>query len=243
MTRALTVGALLLLASTAWAQKPTRVRISANFFKQLSESDVTDTISFSESLETASVTSRHAIAAGPGFDVNAGVTIVKNFGVFVGVSRFSKDGTGTIDGQIPHPFFFAQRRTLSGETPLTRDEFAVHVDAMILLPLKLRKFEVAVFAGPSFFSVGEDFVDEGVYADDYPYDSVTFSSAKLTRASKSAVGFNAGADVTYKLTRSLGVGGLIRASTAGVDLPNRDAKLVNVSAGGLQVGVGVRLRF
>ena len=58
-----------------------------------------------------------------------------------------------------------------------------------------------------------------------------------------AFGFSAGADFTYLLSNTLGVGGIVRYATASVDIPVPGQPSVPVRAGGLQVGAGLRLFF
>ena len=218
------------------------IRIAGGVLYQVSTSDVSDSASFSESLETTTFGARQTIPAGMGIDVSGGVTFARNFGFGVGLTSFSKTTDATITGQIPHPFFFNKPRSLEGTVALERQETAIHIDALYVVPINSR-LELMVFGGPTFFSVKQAFVEDLDYSDDYPYDSVTFNSATAESISKSKMGFNAGADVTYKLNTTVGVGGLVRFSTASIDFERDSGAPVNVSVGGLQVGGGIRLRF
>jgi hypothetical protein len=92
--------------------------------------------------------------------------------------------------------------------------------------------------GLSLFNVEKAFIADVTYTETYPYDSATFSEAVLRRESLSETGFHAGADATFKLGRSWGVGGLVRYSKASV--PFNDGSL---DVGGLQLGGGVRVIF
>jgi len=73
---------------------------------------------------------------------------------------------------------------------------------------------------------------------------VTSTSATTERAEKTKLGFNVGADVGYRLSHRVGVGGLVRYSRVSLSLPLAgSASGVSVDAGGLQVGGGVRFYF
>ena len=62
--------------------------------------------------------------------------------------------------------------------------------------------------------------------------------------SAAAVGFNAGVDLATYLTPTVGVGALVRFSRAIIDLTQPDGGgSLAVTAGGLHVGGGLRLRF
>jgi len=66
----------------------------------------------------------------------------------------------------------------------------------------------------------------------------------ITGVKKSPVGFNIGADVTYMLTHSMGVGLLLRFAHANpsLDVPNTPTP-IEVKVGGFQIGGGFRYRF
>ena len=98
-------------------------------------------------------------------------------------------------------------------------------------------------AGPSWFNVNQDLVTDVAYTELYPYDAAAFSSATVSRATKSKVGYNVSADVGLRLSRNVGVGGIVRFSRASLDLVAANATTAKVDAGGLQVGGGLRVFF
>src|SRR6185369_16469234 len=102
-----------------------------------------------------------------------------------------------IDARIPHPFFFNQPRSLSADqTGVNRQETGVHVELSWMIRLN-RRLNVTVQGGPSFVFVKQDIVTGLNYTDDYPHDSVAFTSSTLQSQSKHGTGFNAGIDVAY----------------------------------------------
>ena len=64
-----------------------------------------------------------------------------------------------ISGTVPHPFFFNRARAISGVTSGARQEMAVHVDAMWVVPIR-PKMTLAVFGGPSFYNVKQTVVSD-----------------------------------------------------------------------------------
>lgn len=67
--------------------------------------------------------------------------------VGIDVSWLSKTTAGAVSAQIPHPFFFNRSRTVSGDTPgLTRDETAVHLQALWMIPMR-RRWQLALAGG------------------------------------------------------------------------------------------------
>ena len=93
------------------------------------------------------------------------------------------------------------------------------------------------------------FGDERFNAVTRTYTAVV-SDPVIERKKASSWGYNAGADVSLRINRVLGIGTLVRYSraTASIDDPfqsalrDRDATQ-DVKVGGLQATVGVRLRF
>jgi hypothetical protein len=77
----------------------------------------------------------------------------------------------------------------------------------------------------------------------YPYDNGTITSANTTTDSRMAFGFSAGVDFTYFLSKTLGVGGIVRYVLAFADFPVTGQPSVPVRAGGLNLGGGLRVFF
>ena len=103
--------------------------------------------------------------------------------------------------------------------------------------------EVAVFGGPTFFSITQDLVTDVQFTQTYPFDTATYTGATTDRQSESKVGFNVGADVSFFFSGHVGVGWLARFSRATIDVPTQDGGAVAVESGGFQTGGGLRLRF
>ena len=176
-------------------------------------------------------------------DVSGGVRVAPYFALGVGMSRFMIEETAGVSAQIPHPIFFNRDRSISGASPpLTRRETAVHLQALVVVPVT-RSFTVTGFGGPTLFEVEQQLVTDVNFTHAYPYDTATFSSAVTSPQSADTVGFNVGADVAFYFTGNVGVGWLTRYSRAIVEVPSASGETLDIEVGGLHTAVGLRLRF
>ena len=98
-------------------------------------------------------------------------------------------------------------------------------------------------AGPSFFHVEQDVVNDIAYDHVFPFNEATFRNAIVARVKENAVGYNVGADFSWNFARRFGAGLLVRYSQASVDLRASERNSVSSDAGGLHTGVGLRVRF
>jgi len=228
-------------ASAQGASEP-RGFIVVNGSYQVQSHDFERTASLRANAEDASFRTEYEVKGGPAFDAAGGVRVSRRLAIGAGVSRFSRSTAATLNGSVPHPFFFNRPRPVAGDVAaLDRADLAVHVQARAIAPLGPR-MQLAVFGGPSFFHVTQDIVSTFTWADSYPFDTATFASATTVNATGSKVGFNAGAEVAYFFSRRMGVGGTVQFSGATVELDApRGAQ--DVKAGGTNVGGGLHLRF
>ncbi len=218
-----------------------KVFFSAGLLFQVNSNDFDDSSTFRRNAENGRLDTAYDVGGGLAFDVSGSYLVWKQLAVGVGLTLFSASTTTTINAQVPHPFFFNQPRTVTGEVDGDRSETAVHIQARWLIPVS-PKMLVTVFGGPSFFSVEQDIVSDLEFSESYPFDTATFTRAIAASQSESAVGVNIGGDVAYYFTPNVGVGGTVQYSGATVQMtvPSGTA---DVKAGGLQVGGGLRLRF
>ena len=243
MKQNLTAGALVIFlsaaavparAQTAWTDRG----YVSGWYQPTSRgfSDIVRPIDFAEA---SVIDTSYKTNAMPGFDAGGGVRVWRNLAVGPDVSRFSKNTGAAVSAQVPHPFFFNRARTVSGDASgLTRDETAVHVQAVWMLPLRDR-WQLALAGGPSWFAVGQDLVSDVTVTQTDPYDTATFASATSVHRTHSEIGLNAGADLSYRLRPHVGLGIGVTFSHASVPLDNS----VSVDAGGAHVGGDLRFRF
>lgn len=192
--------------------------------------------------ETGTVRTDHRIAPGPALDVTAGGRVYKSFGIGYAVTYAQQTETGSITADVPHPFYFNQFRVVTGQNGLKSQNIGLHLSAMYFVPAS-SSVQVVVFGGPSFFITHQEMVSAIDVSDSYPFDTAQFVSATVVREDASHLGYNAGVDVAKFFTKSVGIGGLVRYTRAKLDIPAPNGGTASENAGGVQAGVGVRLRF
>jgi hypothetical protein len=179
--------------------------------------------------------------ASPALDVGAWGHLTSRIGVGVSVTVRQQTADGTVTGESPHPFFFDQPRAITGDvSSIDTRETAVHIE--IVAPLRLGGLDISVFGGPSIINVRHSVLDTVAYADDYPYDTATFTSATTVPVQELGFGYNVGAEAGKMLTPAIGLGARVRYIGGSADLPTAgDAISFKISS--LQVTAGVRLAF
>lgn len=238
----LAIAAAAPAPAAAQTRSESRIEVSANVGALTAASTFRESETFTANVETATLTADHGVKTALGFNVGAAVRIVPQLWVGVQYAVSNSKTRASITAMIPHPLEFAAPRSVQGSMDgVAHDEHNLHVDLMY--PLPLHAVDIAVMGGPTFFSLKQDFVSNVTVNETYPFDTATFASATATRLSKSAVGFNAGADVTRPLTPRVGVGALIRYSRANVKFEGSDVAHQTVKAGGVEATAGVRIRF
>jgi hypothetical protein len=218
--------------------------LSVNGIYQTATPSFTQTQAWTYFAEPAAATIVYPGASAVGLDLAGGWRIWRNLAIGAGLAVVSRPSTTVVSGSIPSPIYANRPTMLSGGFEAQHAETAVHVQVGWTMPIKTRMV-LMVFGGPSFVNVSQNLVQaEGVGTSiPYPYDNGTITSATTTNESAMAIGFSAGADFTYFLSPTLGVGGIVRYARASADFPVTGQPSVPVKAGGLQVGGGLRVFF
>jgi len=240
------VLAMAAAASPARAQDST-FTASVNFGFQAGSGDISQSLQPIIYDEAAKIDVAQTYENGPLVDVGGSYMLFGKWGVGVSYNHTSGDGNATIAAQIPDPKVFDNPRAVSlSASGLKHNEDAVHVDVLYRFAAT-PKIDVTVGGGPTFFSMKQEFVTEFAVTETSappgPYVNPTVTPT-ITGVKKSPVGFNIGADVTYMLTHSMGVGMLLRFAHANpsLDVPSTPTP-IEVHAGGFQIGGGFRYRF
>jgi hypothetical protein len=192
--------------------------------------------------ETARLQAAQEAAAGPVVEGAVSFRFARRFGVAAAFGWSRRDGSATIEAELPHPLYLDRPRSVSGSASgLAYRQIATHLD-LEWRPL-LGKLELALFAGPSLLNVDTELVERVTPAEAYPYDTASFASA-LASASKSAesVGWNAGAAVSARVAAHLELGLQARYTRATPELTTSGGS-VTLTAGGLDVAAFLRLGF
>lgn len=192
-------------------------------------------------METAEFRSRYQRGSGPTFGASAGFQVKPRLAVMAGVSHSRSSAVLEVEARVPHPTRFNQPREASTRTEADRSTFDVDLTGALLV--RPRPRVLATLGGGLSFSRVSQHLDAGqTLTEQFPFETVTLRTITLVRESATGVGGHLAADITWMLTRRLGVAGdlrwrLVTPAVAGAD------RQVEVPAGGLSIRGGVHLRF
>ena len=192
--------------------------------------------------ETATWSASQGIPLANGvFDFGGGFR-TDRFGVGAAFTTSGSTNSAATLASIPHPFVSNRPRTSTTEIDgLEHKERVVHLQAYYFVPVA-EKAEVAVFVGPSFYDITQDYVTGlGGFGESSNFDTVSIPWGRAT-ASDSQLGYNIGAEATYKFTPMVGAALLFRFSRASAEL-DFGGQSVTMNVGDVQFGGGIRLRF
>lgn len=201
----------------------------------------TQTISFDQFQEKVTIATAYTADKAPGVDVGVQFNAFKHVGFSVAATLYNRDLKGTYNASFPHPFFFDQVRTASGSLSGKQKETAGHVNLVVFGASGA--LDLSAWAGVSFFKVEADVLQNVLYSQSYPYDTVTVTSAPQAKASDSPIGFNLGASVDWRFAKNIGLGIQGRYARAKAKFAVTNAPAAEVNAGGFQAGAGIRFYF
>jgi hypothetical protein len=240
--RAVMLAALAaaLAAAPAAAQN---IRIDVSGGARLGSVTATQDFTLPINREDAAITHDIDLTGGSFVDLGASFRVAGSVWVGGAVSLLTRTVEGALTADIPHPFLFNQPREVTGTiSGLENTETGVHITVGVERPLS-ETLDLLVFGGPSFFTVAQDLVTDIDYDSEYPFDEATFASATTARVTGSVFGYNAGADVSYRLSPRYSVGALFRYTRGEGPLEAASGNEVDITAGGFMVGGGVRIKF
>ena len=198
--------------------------------------------------ETASFTNSYNQPRGSRFDFGGGYMFTSVIGLGMSFTGTANEELPDLGIRIPHPTHFdAHANDVgTGDAKLQRVETGINIQAMINATPTSDNLRVRVFAGPTFFRVKADTIDSVRYNQDFmtvlPIQVVDITGYQFSESEGTGWGVHAGADVSYFFSRTVGLGGAMSFSRGTVELADM-AGPFKVKAGGLQTGVGFRLRF
>jgi hypothetical protein len=189
------------------------------------------------------LTSTHVTRGRLPLDLGGGVRLWRSLGAGVTHTRFSLTEQAPVTAYIPHPRLVNQPRAATGHATLQHGETALHLSVVWVVPIRQR-IDVAVSGGPTFMTVSQDVVTSIAITEASPtFTVVTLGEATLASRSSRGVGFHVGADVTYFVTPMAGIGFTFRYTGAAASLAGPGGSMLTVDGGGLQVGMGARIRL
>jgi hypothetical protein len=236
LTLALSALALPALA----ADDPYKVKLMLGAGYQLGTEEFSQTRSFDLYQETATIGTNYSADKAVGFDGAIQWNAFRSIGFQLAGTMYDRDLAATVDASFPHPLFFDRARTATGTVDGKMKETAAHLSVVFFG--HSGNLDLSGWAGVSLFKVKADIVQDVQYSQAYPYDTVTVTNVPTAQADDSPIGFNAGASVDYRFSKTIGLGVQARYARAKAKLAGVDQE-IEVDAGGFQVGGGLRIYF
>ena len=221
-----------------------RAFLNLNMTLQVTSTPLGDTLTQVIYAERAVLTTTHTGEAGLlTIEPAGGLRLWKNLGVGAALERRAIVETATVRALVPHPTLFNQPRVAIKDAPFERTDFAVHAQALLMVPVHPR-LDVALFAGPSYITARQDILGGVQFAETAaPFTTVNISDVTIITRTVHNIGVNAGADVTWFLKPTAGIGVTVRYVRGYADMPLTDGTPTDLDLGGLRIGAGARLRF
>jgi hypothetical protein len=221
-----------------------RFRISLDVGLQATERIFESNQTFPLYLETGSFKFERTIRKPSIFGGGLAVRLHRRLYAGMAISVLNNTGPGTVTAQVPHPLLFNQMRTVTGDVQnTTRFETGEHFQVAWTVPAAY-KLEFTVFGGPSLFITEQTYVTElalGLDRETYPFDTFPFAGAATDTFKGNIIGYNAGVDLTWRFSKNVGVGMLIRYSGGNKQFTPAGGTPFKVEAGGLHAMGGLRI--
>jgi hypothetical protein len=229
--------------------------MSVNVGQQATSTTVTQNQTFDRYFEQGSFTFEPTIPKATFYDFGIAVRVWRALHAGAAVSLFEKTDPGTVTAKVPHPLQFNRPRTTTGDiADVRRREIGQHFMvgwniSTIAGPRQrtaTRGLDFTLFAGPSIFVTDQLFVTHLMLAlekEVFPFDELAYPGAQTQTVRENVMGYNAGVDMTWRFSRNVGVGLLLRYSNGKKAFTPMDAEPVDVTAGGLHAGGGLRVLF
>ena len=246
----LVCGASDAVAQSQWKTLTDRAYININgAFQGTSDTAFTETLTDTLYGEAATYELKNGLSIGGStFDVGFGARVWNNVAAGLSISSVTTSSSLSATGTVPHPLFYNRARNVTYQaSDLSQSNLAYHVQFSWFVPLS-DDFDVAIFAGPSFFTIDHrrGTLPVSIENSGTLLDNALMRNLHQQMSSGSATGVNAGIDATYHLMEfmgaGVGAGVMVRWSSGSVDLATASGTQ-SVDAGGVQIAVGARLRF
>lgn len=187
----------------------------------------------------------HSLDRSEFLDVGLGARVWR--GLFLGVAytaRREESREGQITAFVPHPVFYDTYRSGAGVVPAVgHTEHTVHVQAMWRFA-PAPALQIGVFGGPSIFSLSHELVEDFAVTEvGSGFSEVSFGEATIRRESEGAFGAHAGVDAMYRIARHVGLGAMVRYSRGTADVAIFGSRPLELTVGGLDAGLRVRIGF
>jgi len=191
--------------------------------------------------ERAAIDVTYKPSVGIGGGLGLARRLSSRFGVLAAASFGSTTADAAAKGLLPHPLYFNASREVEARGDVSGSQLIVDLLATGFWQ-KGSRWTILAGAGPAFVRAAQDVVDGVNVNEVFPYDSVTVTGLRTTRASGSGVGVTGLLDVTRALGPRAGLAAFAQYTVATVGTGDEDTA-VDLKAGGLRVGLGLRVRW
>lgn len=236
---ALTVGALPGMAQAQTV--PPRTVLLINGYARVAAPEFKDRVDPLVTFERAAIDVTYKPSVGIGGGVGLARRLSSRFGVLAAVSFGSTKADVAAKGFLPHPLYFNEPREVEGSDTVNGSQMIVDVLATGFWQ-KGSRWTILAGAGPALVRASQDVVDGVIANETFPYDTVTVTGLQTTKASGTGIGVTGMLDVTRALGPRAGLAVFAQYTVATAKTGDEDAR-VEINAGGLRVGLGLRFRW
>jgi hypothetical protein len=228
--------------STAHAQsEPPRTVLLLTGYARVAAPEFKDRVDPLITFERAALDVTYTPSTTLGGGVGIARRLSTRFGVLADVSVGSAKASAAARGTLPHPLYFNRSRDVEGTDDLTGSQVIVDLLATGFWQ-KGERWTILAGAGPSLVRVSQDVVTGVLTTETFPYDTVAVRGLQTDSASASGIGVTGMLDVTRSFGTRAGLAVFARYTVASVGTGDDDTA-VDINAGGLRVGVGLRFRW
>lgn len=203
---------------------------------------ITDQRSIPLYQETGQFNGEWTNATGPAFGFGATYSLMGKLAVGASFEMLNASSSESFRASLPHPFFFDSDRMVDGEeSALSYDEKAINF--LVGYTGSSGKILLSAYGGPSYFWTRTELIDDFTYSEDYPFDEASLDALQTRAYDSNQFGFNLGGWVGYQLLKQLAVGADVRYTWAKPKFTTSAGNEIELTAGGVRLGAGVRFLF
>lgn len=231
----------------ATSRVPPRVAVHLGGMLSLASPGYDVTRTYEEYAETARLDGRLDAGRGPGMDLGVFVRVRPRLAASLGLSLARRNADGVFQARLPHPLYLGRDRVQTvPATAASERETGLHLGLAYVRAG--RRLTTRLFAGPSFVWAAAALPDRVRYTHQYPYDEVVVHEVDMTTDRRSALGGHVGASVERAFNGSIGLAAQARFSRARVSFAGESVtgggeRSADLYAGGVDLGLGVRVFF
>jgi hypothetical protein len=219
-----------------------RFSVRGSYFMGFTSETLASTYAPTIYQEEASFVAAYEAKKGNTIDAALGYRLSPVLGIEIGASIASRDVSVAITASVPHPLLFDAPRQVTGSQGYKLKETDLYLN--LLYTLRMKSIGIDLFAGPCYVMAETTLVAEYQVTDSaYPYTevNVTYGTREVK---KNAIGFNAGIAAGYYFGNSVGLVLSARFISAKAKFDTAtDVPGVSYKVGGLQAGVGLKIKF